>query len=263
MIPQIHITDWSAFVPWQTNEQIEQDLVISRALVEIFRDDFLAQKLAFRGGTALHKLFIQPQPRYSEDIDLVQIEPSPIGEVLDRLRKALNFIEGKTNLDKGDSMTTLIYKFQSEIQPVSPLKLKIEINCREHLIELGWLKKKFKVESDWYKGECDITTYQLEELLGTKLRALYQRRKGRDLYDLYKVLTSVEVNKSEIIHCFKSYIRFSTNKVPSQKEIINNMEAKMKHDDFLGDITALIRQEEKYDQNKAYELIRKELIEKI
>jgi len=54
MIPQAYITEWSNNVPWQTNEQVEQDLVICRALVEIFKDDFLADSLAFRGGTALH-----------------------------------------------------------------------------------------------------------------------------------------------------------------------------------------------------------------
>ena len=65
MIPQAYITEWSNTVPWQTNEQVEQDLVICRALIEIFKDDFLAKNLAFRGGTALHKLYLQPQPRYS------------------------------------------------------------------------------------------------------------------------------------------------------------------------------------------------------
>ena len=85
MIPQNHIIEWSNHVPWQTNEQIEQDLVICRALVEIFNDDFLAERLAFRGGTALHKLYLQPQPRYSEDIDLVQINAEPIKETIMRL----------------------------------------------------------------------------------------------------------------------------------------------------------------------------------
>jgi len=70
LIPQAYITEWANHVPWQTNEQVEQDLVICRALVEIFSDDFLAKSLAFRGGTSLHKLYLQPQPRYSEDIDL-------------------------------------------------------------------------------------------------------------------------------------------------------------------------------------------------
>ena len=45
---------------------VEQDLVICRALVSIFSDEFLRANLAFRGGTALHKLYLSPQPRYSE-----------------------------------------------------------------------------------------------------------------------------------------------------------------------------------------------------
>ena len=61
MIPQAHIMEWSQQVPWQSNEQVEQDLVICRALVEIFSDEWLAGSLAFRGGTALHKLCLQPQ----------------------------------------------------------------------------------------------------------------------------------------------------------------------------------------------------------
>ena len=165
MIPQLHITQWSSYVPWQSNEQVEQDLVICRALVEIFKDDFLSKKLAFRGGTALHKLYILPQARYSEDIDLVQIEAVAFGEILDRLREVLKFIDGKINVHTGDPMITMSYKFQSEIPPINPLKLKIETNCREHLVVMGWEKKQFVVNSDWYKGECNITTYKIEELL--------------------------------------------------------------------------------------------------
>lgn len=265
MIPQNFITQWSNHVPWQSNEQIEQDLVISRALVAIFNDDFLSKKLAFRGGTALHKLYVTPQPRYSEDIDLVQIEASPIGEVLDRLREVLNFIEGNASVDKGDPMTTMVYRFQSEIPPISPLRLKIETNCREHLVEMGWEKKAFAVNSDWFKGKCYITTYKLEELLGTKFRALYQRRKGRDLYDLHKVISIMKVDTQAIVDCFKTYIKFSSGNIPSQKQFIENMDAKMKNDNFKGDITALLRadEKEKYNQQEAYDLIKAELISKI
>lgn len=190
MIPQSDIIEWSNSVAWRTNEQIEQDLVICRALVQIFNDDYLAGHLAFRSGTALHKLYLQPQPRYSEDIDLVQMKAEPIGEVLDRLRIVLDFI-GKAKVEVGDTMATMKFRFESEIAPVVPLRLKIEINCREHFAELGWEKKDFSVQSNWFKGSCSLTTYKLEELLGTKIRALYQRRKGRDLYDLYQALPRV------------------------------------------------------------------------
>lgn len=189
MIPQSSITEWSNHVPWQNNEQVEQDLVICRSLVEIYNDDFFAEHLAFRGGTALHKLYLEPQPRYSEDIDFVQIKAGPIGEVLDHLRSALSFL-GKAKVDVSGQMATMKFRFESEIAPVVPLRLKVETNCREHFSELGWEKVKFDVESSWFTGSCELTTYKLEELLGTKIRALYQRKKGRDLYDLYKAIKS-------------------------------------------------------------------------
>ena len=69
MIEQSYIEEWRLEHPWN-NPQAEQDLVISRAIVEIFSDDLLRKSVAFRGGTALHKLYITPQARYSEDIDI-------------------------------------------------------------------------------------------------------------------------------------------------------------------------------------------------
>lgn len=61
MIPKPYIAQWQEQTPWSSFDQIEQDLIISRTLVEIFSDDFLRENLAFRGGTALHKLYlVQP-----------------------------------------------------------------------------------------------------------------------------------------------------------------------------------------------------------
>ena len=89
MINRAAIQQWSEHAPWIDNAQIEQDLIICRALVSIFSDEFLASQLAFRGGTALHKLNLSPQPRYSEDIDLVQITPGPIKPIMYRLGEVL------------------------------------------------------------------------------------------------------------------------------------------------------------------------------
>jgi predicted nucleotidyltransferase component of viral defense system len=51
-----------------SSEFVEQDLVLSRALVEIFSSD-AAEHLALRGGTSLHKIILDTPARYSEDID--------------------------------------------------------------------------------------------------------------------------------------------------------------------------------------------------
>lgn len=263
MIPQAYITEWANQVPWQTNEQVEQDLVICRALVEIFTDPFLSERLAFRGGTALHKLYLQPQPRYSEDIDLVQIKEEPFGPVIDRLREKLAFLGDPVRKQK-EHNNTLVFRFNSEFSPIQKLRLKVETNCREHFTVLGLTKIPFKVESSWFTGSCEITTYRLEELLGTKLRALYQRRKGRDLFDLHKAFTAgISINTPELIKCYLQYIQFSTGAAPSQQQFIDNMEAKMKDSEFLGDITALLRPTENYNAPSAYSYVRLQILEKI
>ena len=149
MIPQSFITQWSNRVPWQAKEQVEQDLVICRSLVELFNEDFPAESLAFRGGTALHKLYLQPQPRYSEDIDLVQVRSEPIKKTIKGLQKALSFL-GKSSVAARKDNNTLYFRFDSEFPPVQKMKLKIETNCREHFSVLGWQRKPFTVDSDWF-----------------------------------------------------------------------------------------------------------------
>ena len=263
MIPQAYIMEWSHRVPWQSYEQVEQDLVICRALVEIFSDELLANSLAFRGGTALHKLYLQPQPRYSEDIDLVQVTGEPFGPIVDRIRKRLSFLGEPKRSPKAHNFT-LNYRFESEFPPVINLRLKVETNTREHFTVLGLQKFPYDVNSPWFEGSCHLTTYRLEELLGTKLRALYQRRKGRDLYDMYIALTQKpDLDIEALLHSYREYMNFSVEKPPTQKEFVLNMEAKMQDGEFLGDTAALLRPDVPYDPQIAYELVKTALIERI
>jgi len=92
MIPKSYIIAWSQKAPWKNNYLVEHDLIIEKALYEIYSNSELNEHLAFRGGTALHKLYFDPQPRYSEDIDLVQISSGPIGDILILLRARLAFL---------------------------------------------------------------------------------------------------------------------------------------------------------------------------
>ncbi|MFA6950930.1 MAG: nucleotidyl transferase AbiEii/AbiGii toxin family protein [Lentimicrobiaceae bacterium] len=262
MIPQAYITEWSHNVPWQTNEQIEQDLVICRALTELFKDEFLANHLAFRGGTALHKLYLSPQPRYSEDIDLVQITAEPIKETIDRIRDVLAFL-GKPVVKQKANNNTLIFRFESEIAPAMPMRLKVETNCREHFCVIGIKKFPFSIKSQWYTDSCEITTYALEELLGTKLRALYQRSKGRDLFDLYTAITQKELNADKVLTCYRKYMNFVVDNPPTKNEFLKNMEEKMQDVEFLGDTLLLLRNGKNYDPQEAYELVKNIFINKI
>lgn len=91
MIPQAYITAWRKKAPWQEDFQVEQDLIIEKALMTIYSDKYLKERLAFRGGIALHKLYLSPAARYSEYIDLVQIIAEPFGPIMDKLREVLSF----------------------------------------------------------------------------------------------------------------------------------------------------------------------------
>jgi len=263
MIPRPYIAKWQQYAPWKEFSQVEQDLAISRALVEIFSDDFLRENLAFRGGTALHKLYLNPAPRYSEDIDLVQIKSGPIKPIMERIGEVVTFFDEKRTTQLRGHGAKALYRFTSEYEEIR-MRLKLEINCKEHYNVLDLVDFPFEVYSEWFSGKVEIKTYALSELLGTKLRALYQRSKGRDLFDLDYARQNIDLDYKQIVICFKEYIKFATGKrPPSKKEFLLNIEEKENSSNFIGDMEALLRPEIKYNQKEAFDWLKNELIELI
>lgn len=239
MIPRDYITEWRASAPWVQDFQVEQDLVICRALVDIFSHPVLSKALAFRGGTALYKLYLKPAARYSEDIDLVQVKAEAAGPVMDALREVLDPWLGKAQYKQSDGRVTFNYRFLSEDPTPVPLRLKVEINTREHFTEHGLQSVPFSVDSRWYAGACDITTYDLDELMGTKLRALYQRRKGRDLFDMAVALSQGGVDPARLIAAFSRYMSEGGHHM-TRALFEENLAAKMEDQRFLTDIPPLL-----------------------
>lgn len=226
-------------MPWIADAQVEQDLIISRALVEMFNQPKVAESLAFRGGTALFKLFLAPPARYSEDIDLVQIVAGPIGPCLDSIRKALDPWLGNPTRSFNEGGVTLLYRVQSEGSPTMPIRLKVEINTREHFSVFGLKEMVFRVNSRWFSGSATIPTFELDELMGTKLRALFQRKKGRDLFDLWSVGRYGNVDNDRIVVCFRHYLAAEGLQV-SRAEFEANLFRKLVDPRFLNDIVPLL-----------------------
>jgi len=263
MISRPHIAKWQDHAPWKDFSQVEQDLIISRILVDIFSDDFLGENLAFRGGTALHKLFLKPAPRYSEDIDLVQIKSGAIKPIMERLGEVITFFEEDRKTENRGHGIKLLYRFTSEYDGIR-MRLKLEINCKEHFNVLDWVSFPFELQNDWFRGKCNIRTYNINELLGTKLRALYQRTKGRDLFDLDFARRKADINIDEIIHCFKRYIEFATGKkAPKQNEFLHNIKAKETDREFTADISDLLRPGITYNQKEAFEWLKDEVVHRL
>ena len=261
MIPRAYITEWRAVAPWSQDAWVEQDLVISRALVALFSVAALAERLAFRGGTALYKLHLRPPARYSEDIDLVQVRAEPIGGTLDLVRGALDPWLGTSQHRLSERSATLVYRFDSEDDPPLRMRLKIEINTREHFTELGLTRVPFRVESRWFSGDAGVTTFKIDELMGTKLRALYQRSKGRDLFDLWFALAHGAVDTGALFRSFRRYMAEGGHTV-TRAQFERNLHEKARSRGFRRDIQPLLRPDsnQDFDIDKALDIVRERLI---
>ncbi len=262
MIPRDYILEWRAQAPWPQDFQVEQDLIISRALVEIFSHPLLHDVLAFRGATALYKLHLKPPARYSEDIDLVQTRAEPAGPMMEALRGVLDPLLGKPRWTQTEGRVTFVYRINSEDSPPIPLKLKIETNTREHFSVYGLDHVPFGVASRWFEGTCDIHTYELDELLGTKLRALYQRKRGRDLFDLATALDRSEADADRIVTAFTKYMEREEHRV-TRAQFERNFALKLHDPQFAADIGPLLAADFLWDIDVAGSLVSSRLIERL
>lgn len=174
-------------------------------MCDLFNTPALKGGIAFRGGTAINKLLFTQPLRYSEDIDLVQTRAEPIGTTVNAIRDSLSWL-GKCKREQAGHSMHLIFKFTPEADTQAALKLKVEINTREHDSFFGLKTYPFAVENDWFRGETEIVSFEPEELFGTKLRALLQRRKNRDLFDLHHGLDQLALDADKLIACFDYYL---------------------------------------------------------
>ncbi|MDR2620486.1 MAG: nucleotidyl transferase AbiEii/AbiGii toxin family protein [Propionibacteriaceae bacterium] len=251
------IAAWGITHPWASADQIEQDLLLSRAICAVATDPYLGQELVFRGGTALHKLHL-PQPlRYSEDLDYVRTTSGGIGELtgtLLDLGRTLGF-DVRSRISEHPKVF-----WRTTSQTGTLLRIKIEVNTHERSPALPVVERYFQVVSPWWAGEAAVRTFQLPELIATKLRALYQRSKGRDLFDLWLALTQTSLEPTQVLSAFAPYRPYGY----TTKTAIANLQAKLATPDFRHDSDELaIQSSPRYDPDEAAALVINSLLSQI
>lgn len=211
MIPRAHVVAWSAHVPWRTPEQVEQDLVLRRLVVEVFSEPALREELAFWGGTCLHTLHLPSPLRYSEDLDFRRRSAGAIGPVLNALRAVAARV-GMTVV-KSETGRHPKLRLRGPYETGGEMRVKIEMNTRERSPVLGFKTRVAAVSSPWFAGSASVVTFATEEILATKIRAMFEREKGRDLFDLWLGLELLDLDGREIARVFDAGYRparFST-----------------------------------------------------
>jgi predicted nucleotidyltransferase component of viral defense system len=258
-----------AVVPWAAQYQIEQDLLLCRAMLSLFGDRFLRGQIAMRGGTLLHKVHLEPAARYSEDIDLVVVGDGPEEHIRRAIRRALMDVLGppKTsvwnslvlairNSVKPSRVLRLTYAVRSIIEPNRMLEIVVEANVTERKPHRPVVEIPFGFPFRGEEVRTQVKGFDIHEMLGTKMRALFQRRRGRDLFDLYWALTKAQppVDPVGIIDSFEHYLQ-KEGSTAGREEFISLLGEHLKDRGFCTDMEPLLRHGIDYDPHLAGDLV--------
>ena len=242
-------------VPWSAQYQVEQDLLLCRAMSALFKDAFLSSQIAMRGGTLLHKVHLAPASRYSEDIDLVVVGDRPEDHVRRAIRRVLADVLGLPKASVWGTLTLAIrnavqpskvlrmtYSLPSIIEPGRMLDIVVEANVTERKPHRSVVEIPFSFPFRDQPVQTQIKGYDIHEMLGTKMRAMFQRKRGRDLFDLYWALTKspTPVDPSAIIESFQHYMK-QEGTTAGRAEFIEILEAHLLDRGFCADMGPLLR----------------------
>ncbi|HYH83556.1 MAG TPA: nucleotidyl transferase AbiEii/AbiGii toxin family protein [Longimicrobium sp.] len=285
MLPLRDIIAWRAHAAWRTDAQVEQDLLITRAMLAIFGDPFLGSQVAMRGGTILHKVHLAPAARYSEDIDLVVVGDRPPTHIRRALLRVLRPLLGEPpvnvvesvrlavrNIARPSQIIRLGYGFRPTSPPPPAAKLKIEVNVTEREPVFDLVKIPYAPPLEDRADPVLLVSYDVDEMLGTKMRALRQREHGRDLFDLAHAwhhctgtasagrsagdeVPRVMITPSRVAHAFTEYMR-REGTIATCDDYSDDLARKLTLARFRADLTDVLATDVAYDVDAAAAVLR-------
>ena len=254
-ITETILRNWADAIGIGDTKLAEHDYRITHLIHAIYSNEFLAQRLLLKGGSAINKFYLGELSRLSVDLDFNHSGSKE--EVLEDAKEVRSSIidtiknhdsSYATNYDHSYEQTTVRAKYNAVAgEAVQPIK--IEISHVERFPILGSLTKGLALDT----GESiKVGTYSLEELLATKLRALYDRLKARDVYDLYMAYDLLK-DKTALRKMFLYYF-YRDRKVFTPKIFFK----KLSENTYEDDVSGFIRPTVNFDLEEA----KNEVIEK-
>jgi predicted nucleotidyltransferase component of viral defense system len=261
-------------VPWAAQHQVEQDLLLCKSMEALFNDSALRGQIAMRGGTLLHKVHLAPASRYSEDIDLVAVGDGAEEDIKRAIRDVLADVLGGPaasvwgdlrlalrNAVRPSRVLRMTYRLPSLIEPGRRLEIVVEANMTERRPHRPVADLPFTYPFREGAASTRIRGFEIHEMLGTKMRALFQRRRGRDLFDLYWALTrsAVPVEPAGIIESFRFYMEQEGSQA-RRRDFVGILDGHLADPGFCSDMESLLRTGISYEPRAAGDLIRSELL---
>jgi predicted nucleotidyltransferase component of viral defense system len=158
----------------------------------------------------------------------------------------------------------MTYSMRSIIEPGRSLDIVVEANVTERKPHRLVVEVPFSFPFRGESVQAKIKGYDIHEMLGTKMRAMFQRRRGRDLFDLYWALTKFEsqIEPSAVIESFQHYMKQEGTRA-NREEFIGILEAHLKDRGFCSDTESLLRYGIGYDPQAAGKYVITHLLRKL
>jgi predicted nucleotidyltransferase component of viral defense system len=189
----------------------EKDYLLAIVSKIIF-DSVLSGKLIFKGGTALHHVYL-PQLRFSEDLDFSSNATKlDLGEVKNIFSK-FDFLEIKKDYVSG--ATIKIEKLQYSGPLIQPNSLKVEIDFLQNVVLPP-------IEMDYqnvFGVKTKVRVMDIREIAAEKIRAMNDRARYRDFFDFVIISNKLKINLKEILDLVRQK---EIRKTISQDNILNN-----------------------------------------
>jgi predicted nucleotidyltransferase component of viral defense system len=261
-ITQRMLRNWADEVGISDLSLVEQDVRVSYALREIVENDLLGSLLCIKGGTAINKLYLKDTSRLSVDLDFNHLgDKYTVARQRPDVRKEIIKVLAKSDpayqfvVTRRDWYQTAIQAVYKPLFGLPSTRLKIEISHVERFPILNTKRRPFKLIDT---GEsCKVRTYAIDELLSTKLRALFSRARARDIYDMHQA-SRMRLNKRLVRKMFIYYL-FRVGKVYNPKLEYNKLKERLDKKQYVDDVTGYIRQGIRFPFDKAAMTLAKNL----
>ncbi len=173
----------------------EKDYLLTLVLQVIATSD-LGKTLVFKGGTALHHCYLE-QYRFSEDLDFSSNQTAVSLEEVRKIFEKVEYLNIKKDYLSG--ATVKVEKLQYAGPLVQPNSLKVEIDFLQNVI---LPPQALKYQNVW-GVDFTVSVMDIREICAEKIRAMSDRARYRDFYDMYLILDAHEIDLAEVIGLVK------------------------------------------------------------
>jgi hypothetical protein len=197
------------------------------------------------------------------------LEPTfgrPIGRILTKIQLAVRNPAQPSTIDR------LIYEYVPTFRPPDTMKIKVEVNFNERRPCYAIVDLAYSPPLDGLNGSLVLKSYDLDEMLGTKMRALLQRTQGRDLFDLDRACLRHDeavavgigplVVPQRVVGAFATYMEREGVRI-KRAEYEAALRAKCRNRAFRNDMTKVLPPGVDYDIDAAAERVRDILIARL